>query len=75
MRCRRATGIARKRDHFTGLKTNYLDTLAAEGLKPEDIDYVFCTHLHWDHVGWNTRLINAEWVPTFPNAQVVMAKR
>ncbi len=34
-----------------------------------------CTHLHWDHVGWNTRLVNGEWVPTFPNAQVVMAKR
>ena len=63
------------RDDFSGLNTGYLDTLAAEGLKPEDIDYVMCTHLHWDHVGWNTRLVNGEWVPTFPNAQVVMAKR
>jgi glyoxylase-like metal-dependent hydrolase (beta-lactamase superfamily II) len=34
-----------------------------------------CTHLHWDHVGWNTRLLNGKWVPTFPNAKYVMAKR
>jgi hypothetical protein len=34
-----------------------------------------CTHLHWDHVGWNTQLVDGEWVPTFPNAQYVMAKR
>ena len=63
------------RDDFSGLNTGYLDTLAAEGLKAADIDYVMCTHLHWDHVGWNTRLVNGEWVLTFPNAQVVMAKR
>ena len=63
------------RDDFSGLNTGYLDTLAAEGLKPEDIDYVMCTHLHWDHVGWNTPLVNGEWVPTFTNAQFVMAKR
>ena len=34
-----------------------------------------CTHLHWDHVGWNTRLVNGQWVPTFPNAKYIMAKR
>jgi glyoxylase-like metal-dependent hydrolase (beta-lactamase superfamily II) len=34
-----------------------------------------CTHLHWDHVGWNTRLLDGQWVPTFPNAQYVMSKR
>jgi glyoxylase-like metal-dependent hydrolase (beta-lactamase superfamily II) len=34
-----------------------------------------CTHLHWDHVGWNTRLENGRWVPTFPNARYVMARR
>ena len=49
--------------------------LAATGLKPEDIDYVMCTHLHVDHVGWNTRLENGRWVPTFPNAKYVMADR
>jgi glyoxylase-like metal-dependent hydrolase (beta-lactamase superfamily II) len=34
-----------------------------------------CTHLHWDHVGWNTRLVNGQWVPTFPNARYIMARR
>jgi glyoxylase-like metal-dependent hydrolase (beta-lactamase superfamily II) len=63
------------RPEFSNLKTDYLGTLAAAGLKPEDVDFVMCTHLHWDHVGWNTRLINGEWVPTFPNAKYVMAKR
>jgi glyoxylase-like metal-dependent hydrolase (beta-lactamase superfamily II) len=36
---------------------------------PADVDVVFCTHLHVDHVGWNTRLENGQWVPTFPNAR------
>jgi len=52
----------------------FLDDLAALGVKPEEIDYVLCTHLHADHVGWNTRLENGRWVPTFPNAKYVMAK-
>jgi glyoxylase-like metal-dependent hydrolase (beta-lactamase superfamily II) len=39
------------------------------GVTPADIDVVFCTHLHVDHVGWNTRLENGQWVPTFPNAR------
>lgn len=54
--------------------TRYLDSLAAQGLTPEDIDFVMCTHLHADHVGWNTRLIDGRWVPTFPNARYVFAK-
>lgn len=49
----------------------YLDNLAAAGFSVEDIDYVMCTHLHFDHVGWNTRLENGVWVPTFPNARYV----
>ena len=49
--------------------------LAAAGLGFGDIDYVMCTHLHVDHVGWNTRLENGRWVPTFPNAKYVMADR
>ena len=48
-------------------------SLAAAGLGFGDIDYVMCTHLHVDHVGWNTRLENGRWVPTFPNAKYVMA--
>jgi glyoxylase-like metal-dependent hydrolase (beta-lactamase superfamily II) len=49
--------------------------LAAAGLTVDDIDYVMCTHLHVDHVGWNTRLENGRWVPTFPKAKYVMADR
>jgi len=49
--------------------------LAAAGFGVGDIDYVMCTHLHVDHVGWNTRLENGRWVPTFPNAKYIMADR
>jgi len=41
---------------------------------PQDIDYVMCTHLHHDHVGWNTKLRDGTWVPTFPNARYVISK-
>jgi glyoxylase-like metal-dependent hydrolase (beta-lactamase superfamily II) len=49
--------------------------LNAAGFGVEDIDYVMCTHLHGDHVGWNTRLENGRWVPTFPKARYLMADR
>jgi glyoxylase-like metal-dependent hydrolase (beta-lactamase superfamily II) len=49
--------------------------LAAAGLAVNDIDFVMCTHLHTDHVGWNTRLENGRWVPTFPKATYIMADR
>jgi glyoxylase-like metal-dependent hydrolase (beta-lactamase superfamily II) len=49
--------------------------LATAGLTVNDIDYVMCTHLHTDHVGWNTRLENGRWVPTFPKATYIMADR
>jgi glyoxylase-like metal-dependent hydrolase (beta-lactamase superfamily II) len=52
--------------------TAYLDNLAAAGVTPEDVDLVINTHLHVDHVGWNTRLDGREWVPTFPNARYLM---
>ena len=55
-------------------QTRYLDNLAAIGLAPEDIDFVMCTHLHADHVGWNTRLLDGRWVPTFPNARYLFAR-
>ena len=54
--------------------TRWLDNLAAIGLAPEDIDFVMCTHLHADHVGWNTRLLDGRWVPTFPNARYLFAR-
>ena len=57
------------------LQTPYLENLAAAGFRPEDIHLVMCTHLHFDHVGWNTRLENGRWVPTFPNARYVFGKR
>lgn len=53
----------------------FLDRLADAGVRPEDVDFVLCTHLHVDHVGWNTRLVDGRWVPTFPNARYIFARR
>jgi glyoxylase-like metal-dependent hydrolase (beta-lactamase superfamily II) len=53
----------------------WMDGLAAAGVAVEDIDFVVCTHLHVDHVGWNTRLENGRWVPTFPNARYLFSKQ
>ena len=50
------------------LDTAWLDRLAAVGAHPYEIDLVVCTHLHPDHCGWNTQLIDGRWTPTFPNA-------
>jgi glyoxylase-like metal-dependent hydrolase (beta-lactamase superfamily II) len=52
----------------------YLQRLAAAGVAAEDVNFVCCTHLHGDHVGWNTRLANGRWVPTFPNARYLFAE-
>ena len=60
--------------HWHQRQGTYINDLAAAGLQPGDIDIVMCTHLHADHVGWNTRLENGEWVPTFPNARYLFAK-
>ena len=57
------------------LDTDYLGNLRRAGFAPEDIDLVMCTHLHFDHVGWNTRLENGRWVPTFSNARYLFGKR
>ncbi|MBV8961734.1 MAG: MBL fold metallo-hydrolase [Hyphomicrobiales bacterium] len=64
------------RPHWN-MKTDdtYMRGLAAAGLRVEDIDFVMCTHLHADHVGWNTRLENGRWVPTFPNARYVFSEK
>ena len=53
----------------------YETNFRATGLTFEDIDFVMCTHLHTDHVGWNTKLDDGRWVPTFPNARYVFADR
>lgn len=55
--------------------TNYLSNLARVGVRPEDVDIVLCTHLHGDHVGWNTELRDGRWTPTFPNARYLMSRR
>jgi glyoxylase-like metal-dependent hydrolase (beta-lactamase superfamily II) len=56
------------------METRYLQRLAEAGIRPDEIDLVMCTHLHADHVGWNTRLDNGRWVPTFPNARYLFSK-
>jgi glyoxylase-like metal-dependent hydrolase (beta-lactamase superfamily II) len=60
---------------FHMLRTGFLDDLRAAGVAPESVDVVICTHLHVDHVGWNTRLDNGRWVPTFPRARYLFAQR
>jgi glyoxylase-like metal-dependent hydrolase (beta-lactamase superfamily II) len=57
------------------LHTPFLDDLAAAGFPAESIDTVLCTHLHFDHVGWNTRLVDGRWVPTFPNARYLFGRK
>lgn len=56
------------------LDTTWLEDLAALGYPPESIDTVVCTHLHFDHVGWNTRLVAGKWVPTFPRARHLVTR-
>ncbi|WP_050425864.1 MBL fold metallo-hydrolase [Bradyrhizobium tropiciagri] len=56
------------------LRMPFLENLARVGVLPEQVDFVMCSHLHADHFGWNTRLQNGEWVPTFPNARYLMSK-
>ncbi len=56
-------------------KQPWVDRFHALGLTFENIDFVFCTHLHIDHTGWNTRLVDGRWVPTFPNAKYIFHKR
>ena len=53
----------------------WLEDLISAGVRPESVDYVFCTHMHVDHVGWNTKLVDGRWVPSFPNARYIFAKR
>jgi glyoxylase-like metal-dependent hydrolase (beta-lactamase superfamily II) len=53
----------------------YMRGLAEAGIGVDDIDFVMCTHLHVDHVGWNTRLENGRWVPTFPKARYVFSRK
>jgi glyoxylase-like metal-dependent hydrolase (beta-lactamase superfamily II) len=69
-------GNDRRRDILFGnpLSTPFLDHLNEAGWPPESVDAVVCTHLHVDHVGWNTRLEGDRWVPTFPNARYLIGR-
>jgi glyoxylase-like metal-dependent hydrolase (beta-lactamase superfamily II) len=60
---------------WTMMQTAFLADLAAAGVTPEAVDLVLCTHLHVDHVGWNTRLVDGRWVPTFPRARYLFARK
>ncbi|MEV4476942.1 MBL fold metallo-hydrolase [Nonomuraea sp. NPDC049504] len=73
------TGVGNGRERpqvpaFAGLRTGYLDRLRAAGVAPEDVDVVVNTHIHYDHVGWNTDARDGEWVPTFPNATYLIPR-
>ena len=59
---------------FNHLDTPFIDHLAAYDFAPDEVDYVICTHLHVDHVGWNTHLIDGRWVPTFSRARYLMSR-
>jgi glyoxylase-like metal-dependent hydrolase (beta-lactamase superfamily II) len=56
-------------------RSGFVERLAQAGVQPNSVDLVFCTHLHVDHVGWNTRLRDGRWVPTFPNARYLIGRR
>jgi len=60
---------------WSNLQTNFLNDLEEAGYPKESIDLVMCTHLHVDHVGWNTMLVDGEWIPTFPNARYLIAEQ
>jgi glyoxylase-like metal-dependent hydrolase (beta-lactamase superfamily II) len=76
------TGVGNDRDRpqiaqFNHLQTDFPDRLAAVGVEPGDVDVVVHTHIHYDHVGWNTHLLDdpnqeGRWAPTFPNASYVV---
>lgn len=67
-------GRQRAFDVFTNLQTGFMEDLATLGIRPEEIDTVMCTHLHHDHVGWNTHYKDGAWVPTFPNARYLFGR-
>lgn len=61
--------------NWSNLQTSFLQDLEAAGYPRESIDTVLCTHLHVDHVGWNTMLVDGQWVPTFSNARYLVAAK
>ena len=65
----------RRIPHWNGRQGSFLRDIAEAGYPAESIDTVLCTHLHVDHVGWNTRLVDGRWVPTFPRARYLFGRR
>jgi glyoxylase-like metal-dependent hydrolase (beta-lactamase superfamily II) len=61
-------------DAFDDLQTDFLHRFSQVGWEPESVTHVVCTHLHFDHVGWNTQLVDGEWRPTFPKARYVFCR-
>ena len=59
---------------MANLQTTFLKDLEGAGFARESFDVVLCTHLHVDHVGWNTMLVDGQWVPTFPNARYLLER-
>lgn len=73
------TGVGNDRERpqvpqFAGLRTDFLARLREAGVAPEDVDIVINTHIHYDHVGWNTELRDGTWQPTFPNATYLIPR-
>ncbi len=68
-------GRHREFDIFTNMRTTFLEDLAAAGFPRESITKVLCTHLHFDHVGWNTMQVDGKWVPTFPTARYYFGRQ
>jgi glyoxylase-like metal-dependent hydrolase (beta-lactamase superfamily II) len=70
-------GNDRKRefDVFCNMQNTFLEDLATAGFPAEEVTDVLCTHLHFDHVGWNTRLVEGKWMPTFPQARYLFGRR
>ena len=64
----------RKVPTWNNRKDPFLETMTSAGFAPDSIDTVLCTHLHVDHVGWNTKLAGGKWVPTFAHARYVFGK-
>ena len=58
---------------WDNMHTDFLDRLRSTDVEPEEIDFVVNTHLHFDHAGWHTRLVDGAWQPTFPAARYVMS--
>jgi glyoxylase-like metal-dependent hydrolase (beta-lactamase superfamily II) len=70
-------GNSKVRDNpaWNDLDTAYLDRLRENGFDPATVDFVVTTHVHRDHVGWNTTLVGSDWAPTFPSARYLVARR